>query len=396
MSKTSKILFAVLAIVLCLSVGAAVFFAHRYFTELSGKLDAMQTGLAGDIAALQEKVDAIPDRSGEEGQNGPTQENDVTIAGDYVIRATTNISDAYLSGSTDGLTDKEKETLDMASAVLKDIITDGMSDYEKELAVYEWMTSSLQNDPGLLPVVPTTQADADNPYGVLKYHNAVCVGYATTFRLFMQMMNIPCMVVHNMEAYHTWDLVQIDGHWYHTDIYSDAGSSNHSHFNRMDQMQMTDQTWDTGFFPATDSEQYCYAVMNAVAESDVTKIPAIIRTQLDEGGTYLAFRVPADEGDRTAHMLEDILNRIQTLIGSAPAYSGTEFYWQWQPVGKDYVVSISMSRSSGEGGMDLNLSEEDQTAIDGAMEEAFGDVEIMEYYEGGFYGDDECMGGPVG
>ena len=36
------------------------------------------------------------------------------IADNYEIKPTTNISDAYKSGDTSKLTDKEKETLDMA------------------------------------------------------------------------------------------------------------------------------------------------------------------------------------------------------------------------------------------------------------------------------------------
>ena len=39
----------------------------------------------------------------------------------------------------------------------------------------------------------------------------------------MQMLDIPCMVVHNTERYHSWNLVQIEGNWYHVDIYSDQG-----------------------------------------------------------------------------------------------------------------------------------------------------------------------------
>ncbi len=113
------------------------------------------------------------------------QENDVLIANEYEIKSTEQISDAYKTGNAQGLSDKDRATLDVASAVLDKVINDGMSDYEKEVGVY--------------------------PYGVLKYHNAVCVGYATTFRLFMQMMDSECMVVHNSERYHSWNLVKLDG-----------------------------------------------------------------------------------------------------------------------------------------------------------------------------------------
>ena len=399
MSKSTKVLFAVLTCILCVSVGAAIYFGHRYVSQLSGQLDEMQTGLSKNLSALQSRVDALAANAGE-GPSGPTQENDVTIAGDYVVRDTAAIAEAYRTGKTDGLSDKDKETLDMASAVLKEIIKDGMSDYDKELAVYEWMTSSLQSDSGLLPLVPTTQADADNPYGVLKHHNAVCVGYATTFRLFMQMMDIPCMVVHNTEAYHTWDLVQIGGHWYHTDIYSDAGATNYSHFNRVDQMQQMDQTWDTAFFPATDSEEFCYAVMNAVTESDVAKISAGVRKLLDEGGDYLAYRIPGDAGDHTAVMTENLLNRIQSVLGMAPSYGGTEFAWQWLPVGKDYVVSVAVRRYNAPDPADSGLTEKDLAALDDMMQNDYGDIETDESYEGTYNNwndcDGGCTGGPVG
>lgn len=47
----------------------------------------------------------------------------------------------------------------------------------------------------------------------------------------MQMMDIECKVVHTTDRIHSWDEVKLDGEWYHTDIYSDAGSPNYSHFN---------------------------------------------------------------------------------------------------------------------------------------------------------------------
>jgi hypothetical protein len=185
----------------------------------------------------------------EEEANPETTEDYVTIAEYYEIRPTTNISDAYKSGDTSGLSDKEKETLDMAKEALEDMgIKDSMSDYEKEKAVYDWMTSSLQQDRGALTVIPTTQEDCDNPYGVLKYHDAVCVGYATTFRMFMQMMGIECMVEHNTECYHSWDVVKLDGDWYITDIYSDAGNGNYAHFN-MTGSDLGSRLFPGGHFP---------------------------------------------------------------------------------------------------------------------------------------------------
>ena len=140
-----------------------------------------------------------------------TQEDDVAVGGEYYIRSTLPISDAYRSGDASALDARQAETLSMASAVLEEIIVEGMTDYEKEKAVYDWMCANLGHEGGVTTVVPTASEYSAAPYGVLKYGQAVCVGFATTFRMFMQMLGIDCMVVHN--SYHSWDLVSLDGEW---------------------------------------------------------------------------------------------------------------------------------------------------------------------------------------
>ena len=185
--RSGEVWKAVIAAVLVIGVIAAIVMSTMTYMRIDGYL------------AEQEKA-----------LNTETTENDVIIMDEYEIKATTQISDAYKSEeSADAiaaLSDRDKETLDMAAKVIDEVIEDGMSDYEKEKAIYDWMTTKLGSDRGVLTVVPSSGEDSDNPYGVLKYGNAVCVGYATTFRLFMQMLDIECMVVHNSEAYHSWDL----------------------------------------------------------------------------------------------------------------------------------------------------------------------------------------------
>ena len=69
---------------------------------------------------------------------GQTQEDDVAIMDEYWIRSTLPISDAYKSGDDSRLDSRQKETLDLAVKTLEEIFPDGMeglSDYEKELAV---------------------------------------------------------------------------------------------------------------------------------------------------------------------------------------------------------------------------------------------------------------------
>ncbi|MGM9578227.1 MAG: transglutaminase domain-containing protein [Evtepia sp.] len=302
---------------------------------------------------------------------GQTQEDDVPIMnGEFWIRSTKNISDAYRSGSTSGLSDKDQETLEMASAVPEEIITEDMTPYEKEKAVYDWMTTALSYDTGVLQVIPQTSEDCDNPYGVLKYHNAVCVGYATTFRLFMQMLDIECMVVHNTELYHSWNLVKLDGEWYHVDIYSDQGDPSYANFNMNDDMASQSHDWDREFFPAATGLQYNYAVQNKQAVEDIYQIPALLRQALEDqqGCTAIGFDA-IDEPH--AQIVEAMLSSIQSFVDTGE-YGPLWMHWNWLHIsGSEYVLAVYISGFEQEEPAP-DISEEDQQKIEDAISQAFG------------------------
>ena len=336
-------------------------------------------------------VRAMAQEQAEEEEGPATSEDGVRIAGEYVIRPTTAISEAYISGDSSALTDREKETLSMASAILDEIITDGMTPFEKEVAVYDWLTANLAYDSGALVVIPTTGADSDNPYGVLKYHNAVCVGYATTFRLFMQMLEIPCMVVHNEELYHSWDLVQLDDHWYHVDIYADVGNGNYSNFNLPDNVRLQQQNWDTEFFPAADSLTYNMCWQNRICVEDSSGVPAALRKALDEGTDNFALSFPVGLSDSEARIAQMAINTVSNALmdnytEGLPDYIENQ-YWMTDDDGA-YCVLISFYRSTDEPWEPEELDEEALERADEALQEAFDDlfyVSIYDVYGGDYY-----------
>lgn len=322
------------------------------------------------------KVKALEESAGGDKTEDVAQENDVTIGGEYVIKATTQISDAYKSGNTSNLSDKDKETLNMAKSVLDEIITDGMSDYEKELAVYKWMTTNIGFDSGSMTVVPDDDSKpVDNPNGVLKNHEAVCVGYATTFRLFMQMLGIDCMVVHDSYLSHSWDLVKLDGQWYHTDIYSDAGSGegNFSHFNLNDEM-MNSQEWNTDFFPAADGYEYNYAYVNRTQCKDVYTIPEQMRAALDARQGVVSLDFGKDISDDIYNLADTIMNSVENTVVFNAGY-GVSFSWSWLEAGDDNVFCVYINYEKTEDpDVDPGVTDEIQQKIDDAVNKAFGDM----------------------
>ncbi len=57
-------------------------------------------------------------------------------------------------------------------------------------------------------------------YGALAGGTAVCDGYSLAFQRFMDVLGIPCLIAtgeRNGDS-HAWNLVQLDGQWYHLDV----------------------------------------------------------------------------------------------------------------------------------------------------------------------------------
>ncbi len=305
-----------------------------------------------------------------------TREDDVRIAGQYTILSTTQISDAYKSGDASGLSDDDKETLEMASKVLDGIVEDGMTDFEKEKAVYDWMVANIGGDSGMMTVIPTTQDESDRPHGVLKTHQAVCVGYATTFRLFMQMLDIPCMVVHNADEYHSWDLVQIDGAWYHTDVYSDAQVGGYGHFNLTDSMFAAyGQTWDTGFWPAATSIKYNMAYVNREPMDSIYDIPARVREAYNTGeSTMLGLLFAETLTDEEQDAVSLMLSSIQQIGYGSAAFQYINMTYSCESVDEGSLVAIAVTNYSSVVHGGISVSDEVAQKVDEAVQKAFGDV----------------------
>lgn len=315
----------------------------------------------------------------EEEENTETTEDFVKIAEQYEIRPTTVISDAYKSGDTSALDDKQKETLDMAKAALAEMnITDDMTDFEKEKAVYDWMTTSLKQDRGALTVIPRTQEDCDNPYGVLKYHNAVCVGYATTFRMFMQMLDIECMVEHNNEKYHSWNIVKLDDEWYITDIYSDAGTNNYAHFNMTDLMWGQQQNWDHEFFPKATSLKYNMTYREKKSVDGIYDLVAAIREAMDEKKSAVMISFEEEITEEKAQIASALTTAVDNAL-MAGNYKDMPYClntWNWlqDPADDSYLFCVYMGGYNSDSAQEGSLNEEEQQKIQEIVTKAFEDL----------------------
>lgn len=273
-------------------------------------------------------------------QENTYREDGFKVMDQYEIRSTTDISDAYLNNDPSALSDEDQETYDMAKSVLDKVIKDGMSDYEKELAIYDWMVENIGQGSGHVIAMPGQNTQAFTPHDVLSSHSAVCVGYATTFRLLANMVGLEVHIVHN--DYHSWDMVKLDdGEWYQLDIYSDVNGAKYRNFNMTDEMARNGHEWDGSALPEAKGTKYSYAVQNAVAAKDLFEVPAKVREAFNQKSSSLYFKFPEKPGDKELALADQMISLMQQAMYSIPGAESEDLSAAWIADGEDnYVLAV--------------------------------------------------------
>ena len=172
---------------------------------------------------------------------------------------TSAILTAWKNGDTSALSGYDRTVYNAAKQVLNKIIRDGMSDLEKEIAVYGWIVNNVDYDWTHQDVMRETPRESFTPYGGLVNRTAVCLGYATTFQLLMDLAGVECITVagaaHSSLEDHGWNMVRLNGNWYCADVTWDANYREYGvtrgrerdwrFFNiTSDGMAATDHQWD--------------------------------------------------------------------------------------------------------------------------------------------------------
>lgn len=255
---------------------------------------------------------------------------------------------AYKSGDSSKLGTDDTFVYTTLCSVIDEVITDDMTAYEKEKAIYDWQHAWVNFSQDSLNPIDDANDNNYTPYGVFKTHDAICVGNATTFKLFMDALDIPCVIIHSTEnGEHAWDLVQIEGEWYHVDLTFDGGSGEpaYSYFNVPDSVKDDGSwPWDHNEIPAANGYEYCYMYMNAQELDDIYSVPEAVKAAIDNKDGMLAFTVK-DKTDLSSGALDYIANQFYLedgsvyfeqsyALGGKTVYKYSIYNWQDQDTGE--------------------------------------------------------------
>ena len=136
--------------------------------------------------------------------------------------------------------------------VLNQIITSGMNDYQKEKAIHDWIVLNVAYD--------TTLVQHSDYAALVSPNKTVCQGYALLTYKMLTEAGIETRIVEGMagsEA-HSWNLVHLDGVWYHLDCTWDdpvpdvKGRVDYDYYNLTDSQIKAVHSW-TKTYPAANT-----------------------------------------------------------------------------------------------------------------------------------------------
>ena len=116
----------------------------------------------------------------------------------------------YIYGSD---ADNLEHAIDEALAVIKP----GMTDLDKALALHDYLVLHIAyayKD----YINGSLGGNVYNIYGALQEGKAVCQGYAYAYYILLNNVNIENRMVVSNNMNHAWNMLKIDGKWYHVDV----------------------------------------------------------------------------------------------------------------------------------------------------------------------------------
>jgi hypothetical protein len=188
---------------------------------------------------------------------------------------------------------KAKELDNVCDQVLKKCIKTGMPDYEKELAIHDYIVNNCSY--GKSAKKDDTEYSA---YGVLINKKAVCSGYAAAMNLLLSCCGVESHIVSGkaysvgestgkMES-HAWNQVKLGGQWYNVDVTWDdpvgkEDTLSHEFFNVTDSILKKTHIWDESRFEKCTNMAFNYYQYKGAYIGDLATLENYLKVEIMGG-----------------------------------------------------------------------------------------------------------------
>lgn len=156
-------------------------------------------------------------------------------------------------------------------------IPTGTDDYQKLLYIHDWLVKNVSKN--------TESEYAASIYGTLVKRTALCEGYAKTFSYLCNLLGIENIIVTGFtDVPHMWNMVRLDGSWYHVDVtWDDVNIGlpdfvSYQFFLVPDKTVKENRTIDSTIFipPEAKGGEYEYFVKEGLMADTVDEFPEVL------------------------------------------------------------------------------------------------------------------------
>lgn len=242
--------------------------------------------------------------------------------------------------------------LNRAAVALDGIVGDEMTDYEKAIAIYDYLAMNIYYDHNVAESSAVPSSDAsfhlDGAFGVGTFDGramAVCDGMSKAYALMCYMVGIPSSKVVGVAGQgaqkggHAWNTILIDGKRYNVDLTwgstgtltAEGGTSvsmiSHYYLFASDEMMYTDTHVRYGEYGDSVTDKYYYYTLNGLVgkKTSCTDIRGEVKERIVTGKTVtmdiLVHRTALPSGG-VSNYVEKLLTEDKTL--GVKSYSFTQ------------------------------------------------------------------------
>lgn len=186
-----------------------------------------------------------------------------------------------------------------ANDIIAGVIKPEMSDYEKELAIHDYIVNHCRYDTANVEA-DTIPPESFSAYGALVNGVAVCEGYAEAMKLLLDKAGVPTMIVigYSQGVGHAWNLVKIQNSYYQVDATWDDPVMNdgtdvltYTYFNLTDEEMAIDHIWEKKDYPAGMNVAYNYHQINKLTAQSSKEFIDIAVSQLTKGNKTVSIKL---------------------------------------------------------------------------------------------------------
>ncbi len=292
--------------------------------NFSADLELDITGYSGDVAQDYKEAFSIARTASEK----------ITGVNDFVKSWKYNCSSRsmqltlefrYPKSEYDARRARVKAAIDEGRYIVAENISMDMSEFEKEKNLHDYIVNNTRYDYDnyLTDKLPDYVFEE---YGCLVSGYAVCEGYAEGMKLLCDLAGIECLVVtgnavdSDVTDGHAWNIVKIDGDYYHLDVTNDDPVTNsgteiltYSYFNLTDSEMMKAYTWNREMFPSCSSTKNSYYnKCNMIAESRET-FDKVLTDELKKRSSVIELKV-TDYSKNNYSNLSDLIFKTDIVM----------------------------------------------------------------------------------